>query len=121
MLQAKPGRIEAKAGLKFWKTPNVTVSQDGSGNFRTITEALAVAPSHSQNYFVIFVRRGVYKENVNVDSSKCNLVLIGEGMDVTTISGSRSFRSGWETFYSATFGKAPEWTYGLSYLKIHIE
>ncbi|KAM1038991.1 hypothetical protein ACFX13_034328 [Malus domestica] len=103
MLQAKPGRIEAKAGLEFWKTPNVTVSQDGSGNFRTITEALAVAPSHNQNYFVIFVKRGVYKENVNIDSSKCNLVLIGEGMDVTTISGSRSFRSGWETFYSATF------------------
>ncbi|XP_048433296.1 pectinesterase/pectinesterase inhibitor PPE8B-like [Pyrus x bretschneideri] len=103
MLQAKPGRIEATAGLDFWKTPNVTVSQDGSGNFRTITEALAVAPSHSQNYFVIFVKRGVYKENVNIDGSKCNLVLIGEGMDVTTISGSRSFRGGWETFYSATF------------------
>ncbi|PQQ05628.1 putative pectinesterase/pectinesterase inhibitor 44 [Prunus yedoensis var. nudiflora] len=94
MLQVPPGRGRraANAGLKFLQTPNVTVCKDGNGNFRTIMEAVAAAPNHSQDHFVILVKKRFYKENVKIDSQKWNLVMIGEGMDVTTISGSRSFR-----------------------------
>lgn len=91
--------------VKISQQPNAIVSQDGTGNFKRITDAIAAAPSHSTNYFVILVKRGVYHEYVNIDDTKSNLVLIGEGMDVTTISGSRSVRSGQQTFDTATFGK----------------
>ncbi|XP_034203831.1 pectinesterase/pectinesterase inhibitor PPE8B-like [Prunus dulcis] len=66
-------------------------------------DAIAAAPSHSQKQFVIFVKKGVYKEYAKIDKTKTNLVLIGEGMSVTTISGDRSNASGWATMKSATF------------------
>ncbi|KAM2647915.1 hypothetical protein TB1_001099 [Malus domestica] len=93
---------------KFSKTPNVTVSQDGSGNFNRIMDAIAAAPSHSQQRFVIFIKKGIYKEYVKIDPTKTNLVLIGEGMDVTTISGNRCNASGWQTVDSATFAVRAE-------------
>ncbi|PQQ01825.1 putative pectinesterase/pectinesterase inhibitor 44 [Prunus yedoensis var. nudiflora] len=52
------------------KTADVTVSQDGSGKFKRIMDAIAAAPSHSQKQFVIFVKKGVYKEYVKIDKTK---------------------------------------------------
>ncbi|XP_024188023.1 pectinesterase/pectinesterase inhibitor PPE8B-like [Rosa chinensis] len=91
-------------GVKISQKPNVIVSQDGKGDFKLIMDAIKEAPSHSTNYFVILVKRGVYHEYVNIDETKSNLVLMGEGMDVTTISGSKSVRGGQPTFDTATFG-----------------
>ncbi|KAM5561612.1 hypothetical protein ABKV19_022286 [Rosa sericea] len=90
-------------GVKISQKPNVIVSQDGKGDFKLIMDAIKEAPSHSTNYFVILVKRGVYNEYVNIDETKSNLVLMGEGMDVTTISGSKSVGGGQQTFDSATF------------------
>ncbi|TQD76072.1 hypothetical protein C1H46_038384 [Malus baccata] len=83
--------------------PNFVVSHDGSGDFKLISDAIAAAPDHSRQYFVIFVKRGVYYEYVNIDAKKSNLVLVGEGMDNTIISGNRSNGTGWGTSDSATF------------------
>ncbi|KQK03643.1 pectinesterase [Brachypodium distachyon] len=81
---------------------DVVVAQDGSGRYRTVGEAVARAPSHSRRRYVIYVKRGVYHENVDVTKKKTNLALVGEGMGETVITGSRSFSSGWTTFRSAT-------------------
>ncbi|PQQ01826.1 pectinesterase/pectinesterase inhibitor PPE8B-like [Prunus yedoensis var. nudiflora] len=48
-------------------------------------DAIAAAPSHSQKQFVIFVKKGVYKEYVKIDKTKMNLVLIVEGMTLEQI------------------------------------
>ncbi|XP_050383801.1 pectinesterase-like [Argentina anserina] len=90
-------------GMKISKKPNFIVSQDGKGNFKNIMDAIKHAPSHSTNYFVILVKRGVYYEYVNIDETKSNFVLMGEGMDVTIISGSKSAGGGQQTVDSATF------------------
>nr|CAB3476734.1 unnamed protein product [Digitaria exilis] len=82
---------------------DVVVAQDGSGRYRTVGEAVARAPSHSKRKYVIYVKRGVYHENVEVRKKKTNLVIVGEGMGETVISASRSFSGGWTTFRSATF------------------
>lgn len=87
-----------------YSSPNVTVSQDGTGNFRTIMEAVLAAPNYCQERYVIFVKRGVYWEYVNVDAQKWNLAMIGEGMHLTVVSGNRSFSDGWDTYHTATFG-----------------
>ena len=84
---------------------DVVMAQGGSGRYRTVSEAVARAPSHSKRKYVIYVKRGVYHENVEVRKKKTNIVLVGEGMGETVISGSRSFSGGWTTFRSATFGK----------------
>lgn len=82
------------------------MSKDGTGNFQQIMQAVEAAPNHSrEERFVILVKRGVYREYVNITAEKTNLVLVGEGMDVTTITGHRSNGTGWSTFGSPTFGK----------------
>nr|XP_010917366.1 probable pectinesterase/pectinesterase inhibitor 12 [Elaeis guineensis] len=80
----------------------VTVAADGTGNFTTIGEAIAFAPNNSADRTIVMVRAGVYEENVEIPSYKPNIVLIGEGSDVTVIRGSRSVGDEWTTFRSAT-------------------
>lgn len=83
----------------------LTVAADGTGNFTTIGEAIAFAPNNSADRTVVIVRAGVYEENVEIPSYKPNIVLIGEGSDVTVIRGSRSAGDQWTTFRSATAGE----------------
>lgn len=89
----------------FQLKPNVTVAQDGSGNFTKVMDAVLAAPNSSQEHFIIFVKRGVYQEYVHVESYKWNLVLVGEGMNLSIISGNRNYVDGWVTFNSSTVGK----------------
>ncbi|KAE8665301.1 putative pectinesterase/pectinesterase inhibitor 44 [Hibiscus syriacus] len=84
-------------------TADAVVAADGTGNFATIMEAVTAAPDYSMNRYVIYVKKGLYKENVEIKKKKWNIVMIGDGMDVTVISGNRSFIDGWTTFRSATF------------------
>ena len=56
----------------------VTVAQDGSGNFKTVQEALNAVPVNNKNKFIIYVRNGVYKEKILLDSTKKFVALIGE-------------------------------------------
>ncbi|KAK4489437.1 hypothetical protein RD792_005246 [Penstemon davidsonii] len=83
--------------------PNVIVAQDGSGNVRTIRAALDAAARRSGNgRFVIQVRRGVYRENLDIGNGLRNIMLVGDGMTNTIITGSRSVGGGSTTFNSAT-------------------
>lgn len=84
---------------------NVVVAKDGSGKYKTIKAALKAAPEKSKKRFVIYVKKGVYRENVRVEKSKWNIMIIGDGKDSTLVSGNRNFIDGTPTFQSATFGK----------------
>ncbi|PON35769.1 Pectinesterase inhibitor domain containing protein [Parasponia andersonii] len=88
---------------EHFRYPNVTVAQDGSGNFTKIMDAVLSAPKHSQRHYVIFVKRGLYREYVDIDSNTWNLVMIGEGRDLTVVTGNRSYGGGWPTYHTATF------------------
>ncbi|KAI0507359.1 hypothetical protein KFK09_013482 [Dendrobium nobile] len=81
---------------------DVTVAADGSGNFSTITEAVAAAPVKSKRRFVIKIKAGVYAENVEVPKNKTNIMFVGDGRTKTVITGSRNVVDGWTTFRSAT-------------------
>ncbi|KAL5708614.1 pectinesterase [Ranunculus cassubicifolius] len=86
----------------------ITVAADGTGNFTTITDAIHFAPNKSDDRFIIYVRAGVYEENVEIPKHKNNIVLLGDGSDVTMVTGSRSVVDGWTTFRSATFSVSGE-------------
>lgn len=84
----------------------VVVTQDGTGNFTTINDAVASAPNNtnpSDGYFLIYVVAGVYQEYVSVPKNKKYLMMIGDGINQTVITGNRSVVDGWTTFNSATF------------------
>ncbi|XP_057718438.1 pectinesterase-like [Arachis stenosperma] len=82
---------------------NLVVAQDGTGNFKTIAEALAAAPNSSTTRFVIHIKAGAYFENVEVIKKKTNLMLVGDGIGKTVVKASRNVVDGWTTFQSATF------------------
>ncbi|XP_019170433.1 PREDICTED: pectinesterase-like [Ipomoea nil] len=83
---------------------DIVVAQDGSGNYETVSEALAAAAALSSGggRFVIYVKKGVYEENVVVTDSMNNFMLVGDGIDATIITGNRSIGDGYTTFHSAT-------------------
>ncbi|MQI72076.1 pectin esterase, partial [Escherichia coli] len=91
--------MEAAAGEI---NPNVVVVKDGSGEFNTVAEAVASAPDKSKKRYVIYVRQGTYEENVEIGKKKKNVMLVGDGMDATIITGSLNVIDGATTFRSAT-------------------
>ncbi|KAF7029152.1 hypothetical protein CFC21_040965 [Triticum aestivum] len=101
-VEGELARARGRTGRKKAMRVDVVVARDGSGRYRSVGEAVARAPNHSRRKYVIYVKRGVYYENVDVKKKKSNIVLVGEGMGETVITGSRSFSSGWTTFRSAT-------------------
>ncbi len=56
----------------------VTVAQDGSGNYKTVQEALNAVPADNSSQFIIYVRNGVYYEKLLLDSTKNFVTLVGE-------------------------------------------
>ncbi|CAL5378698.1 unnamed protein product [Camellia sinensis] len=83
----------------------VVVSKDGSWNFTTISDAVAAAPNNTANntgYFMIYVVKGVYEEYVSIAENKQYLMMVGDGINKTVITGNHSVVDGWTTYGSAT-------------------
>ena len=55
-----------------------TVSQTGDGNFKTVGEALKAIPANNKKQIIIYIKNGIYKEKLVLDSSKKHVKLIGE-------------------------------------------
>ncbi|XAR52659.1 Pectinesterase [Bertholletia excelsa] len=81
---------------------DAVVALDGSGHHKSIAEAVNEAPDHSRRRYVIYIKRGVYGENIDMKKKKTNIMFIGDGMGATVVAGSRSFTQGWTTFRTAT-------------------
>ncbi|KAH7676581.1 Pectinesterase protein [Dioscorea alata] len=90
---------DPKGGMRV----DAVVAGDGSGRYRTIMAAVNEAPSHSSRRYIIYVKKGIYRENVDLKKKKSNIMLVGDGMGATVITGSRNFMQGWTTFRTATF------------------
>jgi len=63
-----------------------TVAQDGSGNFKTIQEAINAVRDLSQVQVTIHIKKGTYHEKLVIPSWKTNISLIGENKENTIIT-----------------------------------
>ncbi|XP_002982718.2 pectinesterase [Selaginella moellendorffii] len=71
--------------------------------FTSIQAAVDHAPNHCTARYVIYIKAGVYAENVRIPLQKSMLMFVGDGMDKTIIRGSMSVsKGGTTTFASAT-------------------
>ncbi|KAL4570345.1 hypothetical protein LXL04_025997 [Taraxacum kok-saghyz] len=82
--------------------PNAIVAQDGSGTFWTIMDAVRIIPENNTKPFVIFIKKGVYYEYVDIPRGANNVVFIGEGPTKTRITGNRNYDEGEATYSTAT-------------------
>ncbi|KAF9662307.1 hypothetical protein SADUNF_Sadunf18G0039400 [Salix dunnii] len=83
--------------------PNVTVAKDGSGDFKTISEALTAMPAKYEGRYVIFVKQGIYDETVTVTKKMANITMYGDGSQKSIVTGNKNFADGVQTFRTATF------------------
>lgn len=86
----------------------VVVNKDGSGDFVSINDAISAAPNNTQSsdgYYLIKVSAGLYEEYVSIAKNKKYIMMVGEGINQTIITGNHSVVDGWTTFNSATFSK----------------
>jgi pectinesterase inhibitor-like protein len=100
-----PSHARRLLQLPRLQKPNAVVAADGSGNFKTITEALNAAPKKSITRFVIYVKAGDYKEYVTIPKDLTNIFMYGDGPTKTRIIGDRSSKGGFRTILTPTFCK----------------
>ena len=94
------------------KKADLTVAADGSGDVKTIGEAIGRVPENNPKRFVIFIKPGVYKEQIRIPASKPYITLRGESAEKTVLtfnlsskeagstSGSYSVYVGGHDFYA---------------------
>jgi len=96
------GSHERKLMAANGLTPNAVVAQDGSGQFKTIGDAINKVPLKNNKTFVIYIKAGVYKEYVMIPKKVNNVVFIGDGPLKTRITGNKNYAAGVATFHTST-------------------
>ncbi|CAH9096795.1 unnamed protein product [Cuscuta europaea] len=100
----KPGDRKLLQSSSPASQANIVVAQDGSGTYSTVGAAIAAAGKRpGSGRLVIYVKAGVYNENVEIGNKMTNIMLVGDGIGKTIITGSKSVGGGATTFRSATF------------------
>ncbi|PWA34092.1 pectinesterase, catalytic [Artemisia annua] len=94
------------ATVSIQSIANVTVSQAEGSTFPTIQSALDYAESidRQNQRFVIYIKSGVYNENIQIPYELNNIMFVGDGIRYTIITGNRSVAGGSTTYSSATVG-----------------
>lgn len=93
------------------------VAQDGSGDFKTVQEAINAVPDfRKEKETRIYIRNGVYKEKLVLAECKLNVTLIGESVEETVITyddyASKPNRFGEN---KGTSGSSSFYIYGLDF------
>ncbi|MCM1076692.1 MAG: pectinesterase family protein [Bacteroides sp.] len=65
------------------------VAADGSGNYKSVQEAIDAAPANRVKPWLIFVKNGNYKEHIDIPASKPFLHFIGQDRDKAVILDDR--------------------------------
>lgn len=83
LLLLLPVRVQGQDTRK-----RLVVAQDGSGDYRSIQEAVNAVRDFTYFRVTIFIRKGVYHEKLCIPSWKCSITLEGEDRDSTIITNS---------------------------------
>lgn len=85
--------------------PHAVVAKDGSGQYRTISEAV-VAYSEIRNHkgtYVIYLKSGVYEENITLKPRRGRILMYGDGPRKTIITGAKNYHDQFTALRTATF------------------
>ncbi len=75
-----------QAASPYDNADTLVVARDGTGQFRTVDEAIEVCRAFMDYHKVIFVKKGVYKEKLVIPSWLQNIEICGEDRDQTVIT-----------------------------------
>ena len=78
--------IAASAAGKYDNPDTIVVARDGTGDFRTVDEAIEVCRAFMDYHKVIYIKKGTYKEKLIIPSWLQNIELCGEDAETTVIT-----------------------------------
>ena len=78
--------LTAQAASKYDNPDTLVVARDGTGEFRTIDEAIEVCRAFMDYHKVIYVKNGTYKEKLIIPSWLQNIEICGESAEKTIIT-----------------------------------
>ena len=78
--------ITAQAAKSYDNPDTIFVARDGTGEFRTIDEAIEVCRAFMDYHKVIFVKNGTYKEKLIIPQWLQNIEICGESAEHTIIT-----------------------------------
>ncbi|KAI3696592.1 hypothetical protein L6452_28984 [Arctium lappa] len=99
---------------KIESNRTIIVDIHGPEELRSIQDAINSIPDGNQNWVIIHVKKGIYREKVTIPREKTHIFLRGSGMTKTAIVWSQSSENNYE---SSTFKvEAPNFVaYGISF------
>jgi pectin methylesterase-like acyl-CoA thioesterase len=68
---------------------DAVVAKDGTGDYTTVLDAIAAAPTNSAAPWIIFIKNGKYTGHHDIPSTKPYIHLIGQNVDSVIISDNR--------------------------------
>jgi pectinesterase len=74
--------INLRGGIK----PDFVVAKDGSGDFKTVQQAIDAVPDFRKKVTTIFIKNGIYKEKLILPASQNFVKFIGENADSTILN-----------------------------------
>lgn len=95
---------------------DIIVDTSGAGDYKTIQEAFNAIPNESDDTTIVFVKKGTYEEKIILYHTKWNVILVGEDVDSTIITGDDygdemliddDINNGGHTFSTYTFRADP--------------
>ncbi|KAI3992654.1 hypothetical protein MKX01_007976 [Papaver californicum] len=79
-----------KASLQSWFAANILpfekLRKDGSGQFKTLTEAVKSIPKENTKHTIIWIGPGTYKEKVNIEKDQPFVTLYGDPKNMPTLT-----------------------------------
>jgi PelA/Pel-15E family pectate lyase len=82
---------------------DLIVASDGSGNVRTVQEAVDKVPENNLKRFVIFIKPGVYREQIRIPTNKPFVSFVGEKAETTKLTFNLSNKDAGSTSASYSF------------------
>jgi PelA/Pel-15E family pectate lyase len=65
---------------------DITVAVDGSGDVRSVSQAIARVPENNRRRFIIRIKPGTYREQIRVPANKPYISFVGESAEKTTLT-----------------------------------
>ena len=78
--------VVAQAAKSYDNPDTIIVARDGTGEFRTVDEAIEVCRAFMDYHKVIYIKKGIYKEKLIIPQWLQNIELCGEDRDETIIT-----------------------------------
>ena len=80
------GNIAAYGANSYDNPDTLVVARDGTGQFRTVGDAIEVCRAFMDYHKVIYIKKGTYKEKLIIPQWLTNIELCGESRDETIIT-----------------------------------